>query len=417
MPYLRAPLLSLASVSAAVAALGGCGTMVAIDDVYVPYDMAARDLPAGAGADLSGADLSAGAGDLTGGGGTPDLAGQPAGGGLFPPGAPWNTPVDKANLDAQSAAIINGLQAAGGWGNGDRFQIDFSLLMLEADANTPTRSFTRTGDFFSPDCDYAPVPVPPGGAIEGEADYHCASDGDCHLIVIDRPHARLYEMWRADILSAQVFNGGCLAIWDMNRRYPANGRGEGCTSADAAGFSIAALLPHADEVWAAVQKQGSLDHGLRFILPNARIARRILRAPGHAQHQPDGRGGGHDAALRRPLPFEVKLSPAVAAQRGGAGDRPHAADLRDVRLGRRQHRAHLRRRSLPRAQVGADELRLALDVRHPRHRLRDGRRWDALPAGRLHAKPVAVDLRRGCVRGRLLRRKMPATATARESPV
>ena len=30
-------------------------------------------------------------------------------------------------------------------------------------------SVTQTGDFYSPDCDPAPVPIPPGGAIEDEA--------------------------------------------------------------------------------------------------------------------------------------------------------------------------------------------------------------------------------------------------------
>jgi hypothetical protein len=72
--------------------------------------------------------------------------------------------------------------------------------VLEADASTPFRTFTRTGDFYSPDCDHVPFPVPPGGALEGESGYQCTTDGDCHLLVVHRPTKRLYEMWRANIV-------------------------------------------------------------------------------------------------------------------------------------------------------------------------------------------------------------------------
>jgi serine/threonine-protein kinase len=76
---------------------------------------------------------------------------------------------------------------------------------------------------------------------------------------------KLFEMWRADI-RGDVFRGGCLAVWDMTRVYPPTGRGEQCTSADAAGYPIAPLLFDADEVAA-----GRVDHAIRFILPNDRI--------------------------------------------------------------------------------------------------------------------------------------------------
>jgi serine/threonine-protein kinase len=145
-------------------------------------------------------------------------------------------------------------------------RIDFSIEVLEADdANTPLRSFEPTDDFFEPDCDVLPVPVPPGGALEGEAGYECRSDGDCHLISVQRSTRRLFEMWRADIIG-DVFRGGCLAVWDMTRVYGPRGRGEQCTSADAAGFPIAPLLFSADEVAA-----GLIEHAIRFIVPNASI--------------------------------------------------------------------------------------------------------------------------------------------------
>jgi serine/threonine-protein kinase len=181
----------------------------------------------------------------------------------FPADAVWYRDVSRAPPDPQSPAVIAHLQRAG-WGLG-RMQIDFSIEVLEAASDTPLMAFTPTADHFLPDCDLDPVPVPRGGALEGESGYECRADGDCHLIVVDRTRRRLYEMWRADI-SSGVFRGGCLAVWDMSRVYPASGRGEQCTSADAAGYPIAPLLWSADEVAA-----GSIDHAVRFILPNQTI--------------------------------------------------------------------------------------------------------------------------------------------------
>jgi serine/threonine-protein kinase len=163
-----------------------------------------------------------------------------------------------------SDAIIASLRNAGGWGNGDTMQIDFSIEVLAADASTPRMSFTETDDFYDPDCDRAMIPIPPGGAIEGEDGYECASDGDCHLIVFAPFEDRLYEMWRANI--SGTFQGGCLAVWETDRTYGDVLRGDQCSSADAAGFPIAPLLFSADEIAA-----GSIDHAIRFILPNDRV--------------------------------------------------------------------------------------------------------------------------------------------------
>ncbi len=194
-----------------------------------------------------------------------------AAGAYFPAGAVWTEDVSRAPLDPESATVIQWLDGAG-WGLG-RMQIDFSIEVLEAPAGTPVRSFTPTEDHFRPDCDTDPVPVPATGALEGEDGYECRSDGDCHLIVVDRGRQRLFEMWRADIRGSQ-FRGGCLAVWDLTRVYPPSGRGEQCTSADAAGYPIAPLLFNADEVAA-----GSIAHAIRFVLPNSRIRRGVYVHP------------------------------------------------------------------------------------------------------------------------------------------
>ena len=153
-------------------------------------------------------------------------------------------------------------------------QIDFALDVLTATATTPKRSFTPNADFWSPDCDLTPMPVPVGGNLEGETGYACTTDGDCHLLVADPAGGKLYEMYRANITS--TFQGGCLAVWNTGTSYASTLRGDQCTSADAAGFPIAPLLFTADEV-----KAGHIDHAIRFILPNNRVKRGYVRPATH----------------------------------------------------------------------------------------------------------------------------------------
>jgi serine/threonine-protein kinase len=210
----------------------------------------------------------------------------------FPDAAPWYTPVTDAAVDPDNDTLIAALQARN-WGY-DHFQIDTSIDVLTAEASTERVSFTPSDDFYSPDCDNVPMPLPEGGNVEGESGYACTGGGDCHLLVRADDEARLYEMWRADV-EGSTFHGGCLAVWDMDRVYPAEGRGDQCTSADAAGFPIAPLLFSADEVAA-----GEIDHAIRFILPNDRIRDGEFYHP--ASHATNADGGGGDA-----LPYGAHL--------------------------------------------------------------------------------------------------------------
>ncbi len=227
----------------------------------------------------------------------------------FPRTAPWYQDISSAPVDAESATVINWLASVGGWGTGV-MRIDYSIEVLTADESTPLRTFTKTGDFYRPDCDDAPVPIPAGGALEGESGYECTSDGDCHLIVVHEPTKKLYEMWRANIVG-DTFYGGCLAIWDMSREYGPAGRGENCTSADAAGFPIAPLLFTADEVAA-----GWIDHAIRFILPNARIRAGVYVHPATHIGAPSGPSGAppYGARLRLKSSFDLSTLPNEGAR-------------------------------------------------------------------------------------------------------
>lgn len=187
----------------------------------------------------------------------------------------FNEDVSRAKVSADSANILAGLRAAGGWGRGDRMQIDFSMDVLEASASTARRAFTpMTGFFYAPDCDHVEVPVPEGGNVEGESGYACTSGGDCHLLVFDRDAGTLYEMYKANL--GATFVGGCLAVWETTKSYGETLRGDECASADAAGFPIAPMLFTADEVAA-----GRIDHAIRFVLPNDRMRRGYVRPAVH----------------------------------------------------------------------------------------------------------------------------------------
>ena len=185
----------------------------------------------------------------------------------------FNRDVSAVAKATNSGSLLSTLASSGGWGTG-RMQIDFAIDVLRADASTPMRTFTPTDEFYSPDCDHVPMPVPAGGNVEDESGYACTGDGDCHLIVFDPSGKNLYEMWRANITS--TFQGGCLAVWNTAKTYTDTLRGDQCTSADAAGFPIAPLLFTADEVAA-----GHIDHAIRFILPNNRVKRGFVRPATH----------------------------------------------------------------------------------------------------------------------------------------
>lgn len=191
--------------------------------------------------------------------------------------AVWNQNIEAAALHPSSASMISTLDGLGGFGNG-RLQIDFSLHIVHAPSDAPTRTIVSHPDgYFLPDCDPlgTAIPVPTDAAIEGETDLVCDNlSGDCHLLVVqDRI---LYETYRSTASGSAQLEAQCFAVWYLDGEYPPEGRGEHCTSADAAGFPIAPLLFNADEIAASLAADpsgdGDLGHAIRFILPNARMA-------------------------------------------------------------------------------------------------------------------------------------------------
>ena len=244
----------------------------------------------------------------------------------FPPQAVWHQDISTAPVHPESASMISTWAGLGGFGFG-RMQIDFSFHIVHAPPGAPTRAiigYPSNGEYYFPDCEPVgtPMPVPPDAAIEGQSGLSCTNaNGDCHLLVVQGD--RLYEAYRANAVGQDGLQAQCLAVWKLEQVYPADNRGEHCTSADAAGFPIAPLLFNADEVHAAMQvADGDLGHAIRFILPNARMASTTVGGRRYGQYvRPGSHAGGpsgpeasvpYGSRLRLRADFPVNLYPPAA---------------------------------------------------------------------------------------------------------
>lgn len=235
----------------------------------------------------------------------------------FPPNALWSRDISAAPLNANSTAMIT---ATGGWGNGNKFQIDQSMHVVHAISGTPMVNVVASPlGYTNPDCEALPdltFPLPAGGAIEGSSDYTCdVNNNDCHLYVVQG--TKLYESYLSNVTGGQL-QSGCVIVWDLLKVYPPQGRGEQCTSADAAGFPMASLLFNADEVFAASQvMNGDIGHAIRFILPNASMASATYVHPASHAGGPTGAGNKipYGSRLRLKSSFDINgFSANIAAR-------------------------------------------------------------------------------------------------------
>jgi hypothetical protein len=268
----------------------------------------------GGAAGLGGMSGTGGRASGTGGAGTggsgmggSGVGGGTAAGGIFEAPEPWTKDVSGLAKDARSDAIIAALSASGGWGNGNVFQIDFAIPLFFGDSSTPRQTITAPAARYcygGTDCDPVPLqmPLPANGNTEGSADYTCdTAHNDCHVLVVERSQKKLYELYNAT-KTATGFTALVAIIWDLTKAYPANLRGDQCTSADAGGFPIAALLPTADEVAA-----GQVAHALRFILPNPSMKADVYVHPGThagAPSSPDANAPPYGVRFRLKATFD-----------------------------------------------------------------------------------------------------------------
>ncbi|MCU0600381.1 MAG: fibronectin type III domain-containing protein, partial [Desulfobacterales bacterium] len=173
----------------------------------------------------------------------------------------WNAPVDTLPVDPNSDAYIASIGAAAGlhpdFGSGLWDGGPIGIPFVEVPGTQP---LVRVTFGYDDESDPGPYPIPPGAPIEGGP----ASDGDRHILIIDRDNCILYELFYAFPQSDGSWTAGSGAIFNLNSNAL---RPAGWTSADAAGLPIFPGLVRYDEV-----ASGEIKHAIRFTAPKTRRA-------------------------------------------------------------------------------------------------------------------------------------------------
>lgn len=193
---------------------------------------------------------------------SPAAARSIAGCSVFPPDNIWNVPVDHLPLDVRSTAYVASI------GTEEPMHPDFGSGVYPPDTGGPIGiPFVVVGGDqptvpvsfdYDDESDPGPYPIPADAPIEGGPQ----SDGDRHVVVVDRDACRLYEVYAAYPNGDGSWAAGSGAIFDLGSQEL---RTDSWTSADAAGLPILPGLVRFDEVAA-----GEIRHALRFTAPRTR---------------------------------------------------------------------------------------------------------------------------------------------------
>jgi hypothetical protein len=225
-------------------------------------DMTRRDLGLGLCLVVVGAAALAALAPMTAADGTratdgPDQVGCAA----LPADNVWNARVDEMPVDPRSDAYIATIGADRSvhpdFGSGlyDGRPIGIPYVTVPGDQLKVPVTFQYAGE-----SDPGPYPVPTDAPIEGGP----TSDGDRHVLVVDREACVLYELYSAYPQRDGSWQAGSGAVFDLGSN---DLRPETWTSADAAGLPIWPGLVRYDEVAA-----GEIRHAVRFTVPATRRA-------------------------------------------------------------------------------------------------------------------------------------------------
>jgi hypothetical protein len=180
----------------------------------------------------------------------------------LPSQAAWNQDISKALVAANSAATIAYVNSHGGnflhpdFGSPRAY--GFPYAVVGAGQRKLPIKYTAYGS----ESDRGPFPIPSGAPVEGGPN----SNGDRHVLAVDRSTCTLYELYRAFPRRGgrPRWNADSGARWDLGSTAL---RPDSWTSADAAGLPIFPGLVRYDEVAA-----GRLDHAIRVTFESTRDA-------------------------------------------------------------------------------------------------------------------------------------------------
>jgi hypothetical protein len=211
---------------------------------------------------------------------------------VFPADNAWNKDISKMPVDPHSDVLVAsiGLDKPlhpdfGTVYNGNPSGIPYIVISGEQAKRRVPITFQ-----YAEESDPGPYPIPPEAPIEGGPQ----SDGDRHVLVLDRDHWMLYELWSARP-QGNGWKAGSGAIFDLNSNKE---RPLGWTSADAAGLPIFPGLVRYDEAAEA----RAIYHALRFTCVRSR---RAFVAP--ARHF----ASSHTDANLPPMGMRVRLKASV----------------------------------------------------------------------------------------------------------
>lgn len=240
---------------------------------------------------------------------------------LFPASNWWNLDVSAAPVDARSASFIAFVNNGGTRRLHPDFGGDVSTGSVETygmpfvvvDGTQPKKAVQFLYGDESDGVDHATgqsvafYPVPDEAAtlahwIEGGApgNVDLRDEADRHLIIVDRDHRALYELYNV-YFDGQAWHAGSGAFFDLTRN---DRRPDGWTSADAAGLAILPGLVRYDEV----SGSGDIQHAFRVTVraTNGYVYPASHRAGSNSQALPMG------ARLRLKAGVDISRFPADA---------------------------------------------------------------------------------------------------------
>jgi hypothetical protein len=181
----------------------------------------------------------------------------------FPANNAWNLDVSRFPIHPNSTNLIASIGTGTGlhpdfgtfWEGGP---IGIPYVVVAGDQQPVPIDFI----WWPEESDPGPYPVPPDAPIEGGP----TSDGDRHVLTIDRDNWKLFETYYSfPINNGASWSAGSGAVWNLssNKLRPLD-----WTSADAAGLPIFPGLVRRDEV----VQLGEINHALRFTAHTTRRA-------------------------------------------------------------------------------------------------------------------------------------------------
>src|SRR3954447_13325900 len=162
--------------------------------------------------------VSATTASAAGGGAVPKVGGCA----IFPKNNPWNQRVDKLPKASNSDAVVRavgadeGMHADFGSGKYDGGPIGIPYTTV---GRGQKRVHVKFG--YADESDKGPYPIPRGAPIEGGR----GSDGDRHVIVVDRGRCKLYELFGAyPVSGGKSWRAGSGAVRALRSHQPRRGR-------------------------------------------------------------------------------------------------------------------------------------------------------------------------------------------------